>query len=213
MHRTASLIPGCKEVQIGLMMAYSITLSDQNSGQGLIPKGRGMDEQLKKRLLGGVVLVSLMVIFLPMMLEDESPLDKNFPKDVIPERTLDQGGFEAKTLTLPAPRPDEPYVQPNIDPPPVFIPPDNQEDLAESVPSGQSPEPQQSVQQPLPEVKAPSQQKLDETKKVASTAPAGDSWVVQVASLSLKEKADDLIKDLRSYGHRFYLDFRHSQCG
>ncbi len=167
-----------------------------------------MDEQLKKRLLGGVVLVSLMVIFLPMLLEEDSPLDKPLQQDAIPDRSQERDGFEKNALTLPdAPKPGEAFVQPEVDPPPVFIPPQEQTAVTdlelpvETAKSGQEP------RQPLPEVKASPKTAQPETVAAIKPvpAPSDDSWVVQVASLSLKEKADGLIKDLHVHGYRAYL--------
>ena len=45
-----------------------------------------MDEALKKRLIGATVLVSLVVIFVPMLLEHEPIVSTQIEKTNIPER-------------------------------------------------------------------------------------------------------------------------------
>lgn len=46
--------------------------------------GQGVDEGLKKRLIGATVLVSLVVIFVPMLLEDEPVVEPGIFKSNVP---------------------------------------------------------------------------------------------------------------------------------
>ncbi|MBF0254981.1 MAG: SPOR domain-containing protein [Gammaproteobacteria bacterium] len=75
-------------------------------------------------MLGGAVLVALAVIFLPMLLEDDAALDQGFSDQAVPPSSLDQQGFQSRTLGLPGQAADgAPGIEPMIEPPPVFIPP------------------------------------------------------------------------------------------
>jgi DedD protein len=82
-----------------------------------------MHDQLKKRLIGGAVLVALAVIFLPMLLEEKSSLDQGFSDQPIPPKGMDGQGFQSRTLGLPGEGGNAmPGIEPLIEPPPVFIP-------------------------------------------------------------------------------------------
>lgn len=144
-----------------------------------------MDEQLKKRLVGGAVLVALVVIFLPMLMEDDSPLEEGFSKQPVPPAVLDQQGFQSKALPLPgegdsviAP------IEPMIEPPPVFVPP-REPALTEGLTAPEKID-------PAPEQKKP--------VSAASSAPkkGAGGWVVQVVSVTHRDRADKLAKQLQS---------------
>jgi DedD protein len=45
-----------------------------------------LEESLKRRLVGGAVLVSLVVIFVPMLVEEPEELDQTFDEAAIPEK-------------------------------------------------------------------------------------------------------------------------------
>jgi len=45
-----------------------------------------VDEGLKKRLIGATVLVSLVVIFVPMLLEKDSVVSTDMEENIIPEK-------------------------------------------------------------------------------------------------------------------------------
>ncbi len=62
-----------------------------------------MEEQLKQRLVGGAVLVSLIVIFLPMLLDDGVDSDPLLSQPRMPEKPKAlQQGFNSQTI-LPEP--------------------------------------------------------------------------------------------------------------
>lgn len=128
-----------------------------------------MEERLKRRLVGAVVLVSLAVIFLPMLVEDPSGEQVSIEQTNIPEKPARQS-FKSDIVPLPE---DEP-----------LIPPLEQEALTEP--------------------------RIEDTPDSAPT-PAKprvglSAWVVQVASLSSHDNAQNLVNKLQSKGYSAFLE-------
>ncbi len=67
-----------------------------------------MEERLKRRLVGAVVLVSLAVIFLPMLVEEQSGEQVRLERTNIPSKPVD-GPFKSGIVPLPE---DEPLIPP-----------------------------------------------------------------------------------------------------
>lgn len=153
-----------------------------------------MNDQLKKRLIGAIVLVLLLVIFLPMLLDQGSREDKALGSKSIPDSSLDKSGFDAKTLPLPSESGKKPgAVQPLIEPPPVFVPP--RDELTESLPEPAA-TPKKTEAKPQPKAAKP--QPAAKPAAVAQTATAsGETWAIQVVSFSTKDKADALAAELK----------------
>ncbi len=82
-----------------------------------------MEERLKRRLVGAVVLVSLAVIFLPMLVEREPSGEVRIESSNIPPRPADLEQFRSSVLPVPL---DEPLIPPvsETQPPPDSEPPD-----------------------------------------------------------------------------------------
>lgn len=68
-----------------------------------------MDERLKRRLVGAVVLVSLAVIFLPMLLEERQGREVRIETSNIPPKPEVDEEFHSRVLPLPD---DEPLIPP-----------------------------------------------------------------------------------------------------
>ena len=68
-----------------------------------------MDERLKRRLVGAVVLVSLAVIFLPMLLEERQGREVRIETSNIPAKPAVDEGYRSKVRPLPD---DEPLIPP-----------------------------------------------------------------------------------------------------
>ncbi len=68
-----------------------------------------MDERLKRRLVGAVVLVSLAVIFLPMLLEERQGREVRIEASNIPVKPPVDEEYQSKILPLPD---DEPLIPP-----------------------------------------------------------------------------------------------------
>lgn len=146
-----------------------------------------MDQQLKQRLTGAVVLVSLAVIFIPVILE--GPRDEWTPRDhTIPEPP----GLDYRApQELPVPAPVTPMrtVQPDDKmtadsrPAPLPVPP--------PVPESAAPEPVVQAQAPPPVTKQ--QQTL------------ANGWYVQVGSFSQSDNAGRLRDRLGDAGMDAHL--------
>ncbi len=67
-----------------------------------------MDERLKRRLVGAMVLVSLAVIFLPMLVEEQTSDQVRLEQTNIPSKPVD-GPFKSGIVPLPE---DEPLIPP-----------------------------------------------------------------------------------------------------
>jgi len=159
-----------------------------------------VDEQLKKRLIGATVLVSLAVIFIPMLLEREPVIDAGIttsnippqPKPVISETVLpvekpviEQPKPAETVISAPAPAPapaqtPEPVVPDTPDPlPPSTIKPLDQKDVVEN---------------PV------------EQKPVAQPRVGLSSWVIQVGSFSNRENAEKLVQELRQMKYPAFIE-------
>lgn len=209
-----------------------------------------MDESLKRRLVGVIVLVCLVVIFVPMLLEDEPVQGPEIQGSNIPPRPQVTEEFHSGQIRPaqevpfslppgPAPQePESPQVEPvspaalQIEPRPLPLPVPEAEPVStqefEPVPEPAA----EPVPEPVPEIKSepkpvpaptpepkpapapkpaptpkpapkpnPEPQPAPEPKPLprtpAAQEPSLSSWVVQVASLSSTERADQLVAELR----------------
>ncbi|MCB1859010.1 MAG: SPOR domain-containing protein [Gammaproteobacteria bacterium] len=128
-----------------------------------------MDDGLKKRLIGATVLVSLIVIFVPMLLQREPVRQPQIKQSNIP--LPPQREFRSNIMPLD----DQPLAQP----PPEIVP----------IEPGKKPpslERRPPVAKPPPTVSESSQGKGELT-----------SWVIQVGSFSDQENAERLVNLLR----------------
>jgi DedD protein len=145
-----------------------------------------MDEGAKRRLVGAAVLVALIVIFVPMLLDNADHGDLGEPIVIPDEPQMAPGdedteaptaGLTAEDLTPPLPIPEPPpgaVLEPPLDAP-------------------VEPQPQ-----PLPEpTVAPGPQPVP---------PGTLSWVVQVASLGSPEAAKGLRDRLRAKGYTAFVE-------
>jgi len=141
-----------------------------------------MDQKLKQRLVGAVVLISLAVIFIPIILEgpdDEwSPRVQEIP---VPPQIEYQTEVE---LPVPAePARETPAAQEPA-PPPVT--------------------PETSPLRPEPEP-APAPAAVKPAAPAAQPAAPSGSWVIQVGSFSQKLNASGLRDRLKKAGYASYL--------
>lgn len=151
-----------------------------------------MNEQLKQRLVGAIVLVALAVIFVPMLLEGDkrsgiSPLGSNVP----PAPESKAGAIDIP-LELPPKAPDasvtpvERAVEPDAAPPPV---------------AAARPTPPPARQEPV----------VIEPVKPADVAPVtkpeeAEAWAVQVGAFSDSRNAINLRDSLRAKGYPAYVE-------
>jgi len=118
-----------------------------------------LEESLKQRLLGGAVLVALIVIFVPMLIDE--PVDSR----VVADHRLPE-----KPALLEKPMPE-------------ILPPELPSAPAASVPVAEP---------PSRPAKPAATQSAAQDKRSSPTA-----WMIQVASLTVRENAQKLVKDLK----------------
>ncbi|WP_316364601.1 SPOR domain-containing protein [Candidatus Thiodiazotropha sp. CDECU1] len=135
----------------------------------------GLEERLKQRLLGGAVLVALVVIFVPMLIDE--PIERRTVSDhTIPVKPAQKKATPVKRVQ------------------PLNVAKPQPEKITKSESTGTKPA-------KLKEVKPP-EAKLPEAKpkpvaKNTSTRPSPTAWMIQVASLTNEKNAKKLVKELR----------------
>ena len=165
-----------------------------------------MDDRLKKRLIGATVLVSLVVIFVPMLLQHEPVLDQGIQGSNIPPRP--QREYDPTLL----PKDDENLSRPlmgtvRIDPGERLPFMEPLVPVEESLPSKPAPARPASPAARPPKPRAapqPAPGKAAAKKPAASKAaatpprPTGKGWVVQLGSFSRRGNAEKLVRRLRA---------------
>jgi DedD protein len=154
-----------------------------------------VDEPLKRRLIGATVLVSLAIIFLPVLLSHKPVArhqGKMAPLPAEPERSFDASLLREIPAEEPQPAPAEPERQE-----PVAAEPATPVSKAtpKPVPRLKS-RPVAPPHIPAPETVQAKSRNADKT--TAGGSPA--AWVVRVGSFSSRSSADKLVKKLRKAG-------------
>jgi DedD protein len=141
-----------------------------------------MTENIKKRLIGAAVLASLAVIFIPMLLEEETVIDSNIYSTNIPERI--------ETVT-PAPQ----------------IQTEQLDRIREEHDYGTSIQPSKDA-----EVKDIASSSTDSStisvadEKPVTTRTGLSSWMIQVGSFSSQDNANKIVSQLREAGYDTHLE-------
>lgn len=148
-----------------------------------------MNDGLKQRLVGAVVLVALAVIFVPSLLREQQPEPVD-TRTQIPE----QPAIEPLTFEVPQ-QPEN--IEPAPAPETMFMPEDQTQPVQDDLEwdSGVREQAEQS-----PESEAPP--KSDEERLAEQGVQA---WVVQVASFSNLETANKLRDRLQEQGYKAYV--------
>jgi DedD protein len=168
-----------------------------------------MDQMLKQRLIGAVVIISLAVIFIPMILE--GPDDKLSPRNqsMPPPPTIDFQGEVA--LPVPAEStgaqqtPDQTVTEPEVSALP-------ETPAAQSEPAASPPEAVKSAEAPKP---AASREPPAQAPSRSAAAPAlsGEGWVVQAGSFSQQSNAISLRDRLKKSGYQVRVQDAKSAAG
>jgi len=158
-----------------------------------------LNQHTKQRLVGAVVLVSLAVIFIPMLLDGG-----------------DDGGMPAFGSNIPE-KPDYHFE-------PLEIPLERVEPIPEEKPrlvEKAEPKPAAKPSGPAPEKKAPAKPLVNKepaqtppkqsTKQAVEQEPA--AWVVQVGSFSNDENALRLRDKLRNKGYKAFVEKLKTEHG
>ena len=139
-----------------------------------------MDEALKRRLIGATVLVSLAVIFVPMLLQHEPVLEQEINSTNIPPRP--DRDFSSRVLPAESDQ--------------LALPPGGRPQLPEAVPEAEK----QVSRAPKVEPQGVSQ-KAPKPSPVAPEPRVGlSAWIIQVGSFSHRANAEKLLKRLRTKG-------------
>jgi DedD protein len=147
-----------------------------------------VEESLKRRLIGATVLVSLVVIFVPMLLEQEPVVSPTIDETNIPSPPEKE--FSSRVL---------PLESETLDSLPV-------ETGTQEPQAGEQPEP--------PAVSEPESGTKPETAS-AATQPGTDSsrlrvglsaWVIQAGSFSNRNNADKVVQDLQNKKFPAFLE-------
>lgn len=179
-----------------------------------------MDNLVKQRVIGAVVLVALAVIFIPMLLESPEeelgPVGSNLPDR--PEMSVRD---RIEPLTLPEPPPESDPAQMVLEPPPV--------DGLTAGDAGSAEAPQPPATEPAPVPMAPAEPATPlvpeapvQPPPVATAPPVPppaaapqsapepakplSGWVVQLAALSNKDNAMALRERLRGLGYTAFVE-------
>jgi len=149
-----------------------------------------MDQKLKHRLTGAIILVSLAVIFIPVILEgpdnEWAPLTHSIPEP--PQLDYRARMNELQPVEVPVPSPIRPARE--VVPEPVEAP---------AEPASRKPE----VPAPEPESAA----------RETASAAALSGWYVQVGSFSLEMNASGLSKRLKLSGYDALLQKTSTETG
>ena len=148
-----------------------------------------MEQKLKQRLVGAIVLVSLAVIFIPIILE--GPDDEWSPRSQsMPESPQMDYGVDMELALPPVESQELAETEPAEDlepvPVPVVVPPAEQ--------AAEPPQPARPAVEPAPP--PPAKAKKDDSLPVP---PPG--WYIQVGSFSQQMNAEGLRDRLQAAGH------------
>jgi DedD protein len=164
-----------------------------------------LEQAVKQRLVGAAVLTAIAVITLPMIFDTERPLGVQVQETMPPAP-------EYPAVTMPEPKPVElPADRPTADPVPVAdmyaMNNDRPVDADAAPPTTPAvANPKVTSTTSLPPLPAAPSGKLD-----ASGIP--ESWVVQVAAMSDRSKADALIAKLKLNGYAAFAHTTHDSAG
>lgn len=181
-----------------------------------------LDNVVKQRMVGALVLVALAVIFLPMLFSREDELRRVQVEAPAAPATPVMPQVQVEPVQVPEPQvlPDEPATadaegvqQPPsmpIAPAPTTVPTPAPASapaapaVAATKPAIPAPAPAPAAKPAPAQAVAPAPAKPEALKRVdANGLPV--SWSVQLASLSNRASADNLQKTLRSQGYNAYI--------
>jgi|MudIll2142460700_1097286.scaffolds.fasta_scaffold02439_5 cell division septation protein DedD len=160
-----------------------------------------MDQQLKARLIGGAVLVTLIVLLVPELLSGRKSSETE-PAAVAGTRgtrtfTIELGSGSPATVT-PQAAPQSPPAQPVGDAQPAAAPEPKPEVKPDAKPEGKP----ETTSVPGPAVVSPPAAP-EPASKPAATARGG--WSVQVGAFGSADTARKLVKDLERSGFDAYV--------
>ncbi|AMB87623.1 cell division protein [Pseudomonas agarici] len=176
-----------------------------------------LDKAYKQRMVGALVLVALAVIFLPMLFsrQDERRQIRVDPPAAPQAPAMPQVQVEPVAVPEPQSLPQEPVPEEQdemaVTPPPVpsmpipaTKPPTAVAATKPAAPPA-TPKPATAPAQTPAQAVAVAPAKLDTTQSRVDPNGLPITWSVQLASLSSRESAESLQKNLRSQGYNAYI--------
>jgi DedD protein len=162
------------------------------------------DINLKQRLVGAVVLVSLAVIFIPMILDGRDPSVNYITKSNIPPKP--ERDFVSRIIPLnPSPVPQPEILEPKVISEPLKT--DSEPMVDAEQPAEAEARTQKKDQKAAPQpVAKPKPKVAAKPKAVAKPKTGLSAWAVQVGSFSSKENAYALRDKLRKQGFTAFVD-------
>ena len=152
-----------------------------------------MNETLKQRLVGALILVALGVIFWPIIFVQPGSKDLE-PRQQIPPRP------EVSTAPMPTPSQEGLRGSPDITPPPEMV--------VEAVPP-KSVKPKPVRAEPVAQTKPAAPARTTRTEPPAALALDSDgvpvAWILQVVSVSSADKAEDLRQRLLAMDQKAFV--------
>jgi DedD protein len=169
-----------------------------------------MEEGAKRRLVGAAVIVALLVIFLPMLVDEgEEPPVPDAALVVPPRPAIEPKPQPAPPagLTEEEARIEAPAETAELAPPPLYIPPVQDE----PAPVDDEPWSPAPIIAPQPEPKLPVAEKKTPAPPAQPAAPRPEpdgpaAWVVQVAALTEQPRAQALERELRGKGLPAFIE-------
>ncbi len=161
-----------------------------------------MDETLKKRLVGATVLVSLVVIFVPMLLDDEPMVDSGITETNIPPKPAHDFSSrvipaEDEELAIP-PLTHRPEIVPLTPPPTPAAVAETPKPAEPAVPAA----PVVAEKKVEPSVQPPPAEKPQPVQPREGLA----AWVIQVGSFSNRENAEKLVETIRKMKYDTFME-------
>ncbi len=160
--------------------------------------------QLKQRLVGAVVLVSLAIIIIPMLLPGEGRYTRQQPVSTIPVEP------DYRFAPLPEAPPAPPVAQAPPVPVEALPAPEEEKPVPQALPAKSAEKPAAKPKPAAEPVAKPDLPIDAATPKHSAVSKAGDgqatAWVVQVGSFSSARNAHALRDKLRKMGHSAFVE-------
>ena len=166
-----------------------------------------MDEQLKTRLIGAVVLVVIAVLLIPELLSGRKAATAP-PADVAAERGTRTYTIDLGSGALPAPgsgNTTPPPVARPAPPPPALPVPSGPPQPTLSAPAAEAATATATTTEPALKTAPPAAVQTAPPPVNPSATPTKDGWTVQVGAFGTAATARKMVSDLNSAGFKAYV--------
>ena len=172
--------------------------------QALSDESLQLKKRARRRLVGAAVLVTLVIIFLPMVLDKQpKPVGQDIAITIPSQDSA--GDFNTKpapTASAPMPNPEPPLVAPKTEVPPVEPPQPAAVELTRAKPVEKKPDPAEAPKATRPE--KPTVHAA--TTKHEATAKNGEEFVIQLGAFTSAANVKQLQSKLSADGIKSYTE-------